>query len=261
MVRFWIGLLIATGCHLLLFVVPVYHQPEELPQLLQTNAITVRFNPLKQVLPKKEAEMIPPPAPITPTEKEIEQPQPPKPQPQKPKPAKPKPKPKPRKVKKKKRAAVKPPEPTPSPEPKIPQEKPVADLQPIPSENITTVIQPQKNDLPSTPRKTVNRTPTVIKAPPVLRMAYPKNEGNPPPNYPTLARRRGWEGTVQLLVLVLEDGRVGDISVAKSSGHPLLDEAALKAVARYQFVPGLQGNETVSMQVQVPVHFRLKSAN
>ena len=248
MVRFWTGLLIATGCHLLLFMVPVYHQPEELPQLLQTNAITVRFNPLKPVPPQKEAKVIPPPpTPITPTEKEIEQPQLPKPQP--------------RKVKKKKKTAVKPPKPAPPPEPVVPQEKPVADLQPKPSENITTGIQPQKDDLPSTTEKSASRTPIVTKAPPILRKAYPKNEGNPPPKYPTLARRRGWEGTVQLLVMVLEDGRVGDISVAKSSGHALLDEAALKAVARYQFVPGLQGNKTVSMRVQVPVHFRLQSAN
>ncbi len=258
MVRLWIGLLIATGCHLLLFVVPVYHQPEAPPQLLQTNAITVRFNPLKLVPPQKTAEVIPPPPmPITPTEKQVEQPQPLTPQP----PTTPKPKPKPRKVKKKKKAAVKPPKPAPPPAPEVPQEKPVADLQPKPSENLTTVIQPQKDDLPSIPQKTINRTPIVNKAPSILRKAYPKNEGNPPPNYPTLARRRGWEGTVQLLVMVLEDGRVGDISVAKSSGHALLDEAALKAVARYQFVPGLQGNKTVSMRVQVPVHFRLQSAN
>lgn len=252
MYRLWTGLLIATGCHLLLFMVPVYHQPERPPQLLQTNAITVRFNPLKPVLPQKEAEVIPPPpAPITLPEKHVEKPQPPKPQPIIPKP-------KPRKVKKKNKAAVKP---TPPPEPKVAQEKPVAELQPKPLENITTVTQPPKDDLPSTNRKTVNRTPVVNKAPPLLRKAYPKNEGNPPPKYPTLARRRGWEGTVQLLVLVLENGRVGDISVARSSGHPLLDEAALKAVARYQFVPGLQGNETVSMRVQVPVHFRLHSSN
>lgn len=256
MYRLLTGLLIATGCHLLLFVVPVYHQPEELPQLLQTNAITVRFSPLKSTPPQKEAEVIPPPEPITPLEKIVEKPQPPKPQP-----VPSKPKPKLRKVKKKTIAAVKPPKPTPPPEPKVVQEKPVATLQTKPSQNISTVTQTPKTDLPSTPQKTVSRIPVVKKASPKIRKAYPKNEGNPPPKYPTLARRRGWEGTVQLLVLVLEDGRVGDISVAKSSGHPLLDDAALEAVARYQFVPGQQGAKTVSMEVQVPVHFRLQGSN
>lgn len=256
MVRLITGLLIATGCHLLLFVVPVYHQPEETPQLLQTNAITVRFNPLKPVPTQKEAQVIPPPETITPSEKRVE-----KPQPLKPQPAIPKPKPKPRKVKKKTITAVKPLKPTPPPEPKVLQEETVDALKPKLSEDITTETQSLKDDLPSTTPKTVSRTPVVNKAPPILRKAYPKNEGNPPPNYPTLARRRGWEGTVQLSVLVLENGRVGNISVAKSSGHPILDEAALKAVARYQFVPGLQGNKTVSMRVQVPVHFRLQSSN
>lgn len=257
MVRFWTGFLIATGCHLLLFVVPVYHQPEELPQLLQTNAITVQFSPLKPVLPQKEAEVIPPPpTPITLPEEHGEKLQPPKPQP-----VIPKPKPRPRKVKMKKKAVVKPPEPTPLSEPEISQEKPVAKLQPKPSEVITAKTRTPKKDLPSISEKTAIRIPVVNKAPLKIRKAYPKNEGNPPPKYPTLARRRGWEGTVQLSVLVLEDGRVGNISVAKSSGHPLLDEAALKAVAQYHFIPGQQGAETVSMRVQVPVHFRLQGSN
>ena len=88
--------------------------------------------------------------------------------------------------------------------------------------------------------------------------AYPKNKGNPPPEYPFLARRRGWQGTVKLSVLVMENGRVGDIAIAQSSGYPFLDKTALKAVARYRFVPGRQDGRTVATRVLMPVHFRLK---
>ena len=252
MVRLVTGLLIATGCHLLLFKMPVYHQPEMPPRLWQTNAITVRFNPQKPLPTQKEATVILPPEPVTPPEKQVEAPQPLTPPPAIPKP-------KPRKVKK--RAAVKSHEPTPPPKPKVLHEKAVAGPQPKLSDDIATVTQTPKTGLPSTTPKPISRTPAVNHPPPLLHKAYPKNEGNPPPNYPTLARRRGWEGTVQLSVLVLANGRVGDISVAKSSGHRLLDEAALKAVARYHFVPGLRGHEKVSMWVQMPVHFRLQSSD
>ncbi|MEA3231792.1 MAG: energy transducer TonB, partial [Thermodesulfobacteriota bacterium] len=83
----------------------------------------------------------------------------------------------------------------------------------------------------------------------------------PPPQYPVLARRRGWQGTVHLSVLVLANGRVGDITIEKSSGYPLLDKTALKAVTRYRFVPGRQGNQPVAMRVQMPVHFRLQDTD
>jgi len=37
-----------------------------------------------------------------------------------------------------------------------------------------------------------------------------------------------------------------------------LDKTALKAVARYRFVPGRKGDHPMAMRVQVPVDFRLK---
>jgi outer membrane biosynthesis protein TonB len=49
---------------------------------------------------------------------------------------------------------------------------------------------------------------------------------NPTPPYPSEARRRAWEGTVLLLVEILENGRPERITIRQSSGHPILDEAA-----------------------------------
>lgn len=80
---------------------------------------------------------------------------------------------------------------------------------------------------------------------------------NPPPRYPRLARRRGQEGRVLLRVAVRSDGRPRSIAVLRSSGHRLLDEAALEAVRRWQFVPAERDGRPIEGQVDVPVAFRL----
>ncbi|MDR0379207.1 MAG: TonB family protein [Candidatus Accumulibacter sp.] len=46
--------------------------------------------------------------------------------------------------------------------------------------------------------------------------------------YPEQARRLGFEGTVTLFVEVSGDGRVEDVRVVASSGHSILDNAAVR---------------------------------
>jgi protein TonB len=78
------------------------------------------------------------------------------------------------------------------------------------------------------------------------------------PEYPPSSRRAGEEGTVQLQVLVLESGRAGEVKVAKSSGFPKLDEAAVAEVKRnWRFVPGKEDGKPVSMWHTFAVTFRL----
>lgn len=93
---------------------------------------------------------------------------------------------------------------------------------------------------------------------PQLKKAIPRYERNPKPAYPEAARRRGYQGTVILLVLVLRDGSPGWVQIAKGSGYTLLDEAAKEAVARWRFVPALLGEEPVEMEVEVPILFKLE---
>lgn len=76
--------------------------------------------------------------------------------------------------------------------------------------------------------------------------------GNKGPEYPLAARKDGRQGTVDLLYRVTKDGRVAEVQVAKSSGHSDLDEAAVKAVAKFKFVPGQDG------WAKQPVIFTLK---
>lgn len=63
----------------------------------------------------------------------------------------------------------------------------------------------------------------------------------PPPAYPKLARRRGWEGSVLLELVVAADGRVVEAAVLESSGRDLLDDAACDAVLTWRFVAGAAG--------------------
>jgi len=94
--------------------------------------------------------------------------------------------------------------------------------------------------------------------PGVVQTAYPRYQLNGPPPYPGLARKRGWQGTVFLRVLVNRKGRVDDLTIDVSSGYSLLDRAALNAVRGWIFEPGRQGRDTVPMWVRVPVTFMLK---
>jgi len=93
---------------------------------------------------------------------------------------------------------------------------------------------------------------------PVVREAVPLYRINPAPKYPKLARRRGYQGTVVLEVLVDRDGRVGDLRVSKSSEYKILDRAAMASVKGWAFVPGMRGDQKVEMWVRVPIRFQLK---
>ena len=93
---------------------------------------------------------------------------------------------------------------------------------------------------------------------PVLKLARPLYKQNTAPPYPRKARRLGYEGIVMLKVLINENGRVDDLTVLKSSGHNVLDRAALAAVRKWLFEPGTEGGIKKKMWVKIPVRFDLK---
>jgi protein TonB len=78
-----------------------------------------------------------------------------------------------------------------------------------------------------------------------------------PPAYPELARRRGEQGRVVVRVSVSADGMPTDASVARSSGYPSLDSAALAAVRRWRFVPATLGGRAIPAVAEVPIRFRI----
>ena len=62
---------------------------------------------------------------------------------------------------------------------------------------------------------------------------------------------------MRLLIAVSADGRPLHISLAKSSGHPLLDQAAIEAVRGWTFEPARASGVPVASQVLVPVRYSL----
>lgn len=82
---------------------------------------------------------------------------------------------------------------------------------------------------------------------------------NPKPRYPTIAKRRGWEGKVLLLVKVSAEGLSDSVKVKKSSGHEMLDDAAIEAVKKWRFIPAKRGNTPVASLIIVPIVFKLQN--
>ncbi len=158
---------------------------------------------------------------------------PPRPQPPPPKPRKPvvKPVPKPVPVE---------PEPAIEPEPQV--EEPV-----IPEEN-TALINPG-------PIQEEAMVPVDLPIEPPRYGADYLN--NPVPPYPAMAKRLRIEGTVVIRVLVSPSGLPQEVELAHTSGSVLLDEAAMKAVQRWTFIPARQGNKPIAAMVEIPIHFHL----
>jgi protein TonB len=82
-------------------------------------------------------------------------------------------------------------------------------------------------------------------------------ESDRPPVYPEVARRRGQQGRVLLQVNVAANGTPLGVTVAQSSGFASLDDAALRAVEQWRFVPATRGGTAVPAVAEVPVRFRL----
>lgn len=163
-----------------------------------------------------------------------------------------------------------------------PQPKPVAPppplVKPKPPVQKAVPLKPQK---PKPQPKVVEQQPIVTPAPvvsdaPVAQVSAPPappapvveekitapSAGadylhNPPPEYPEIAMDRGWEGKVLLKVHVQPDGHPDSISVSKTSGQKVLDDAAVKTVNKWSFVPAKRGDTPIAGWVTVPITFNL----
>ncbi len=68
-----------------------------------------------------------------------------------------------------------------------------------------------------------------------------QKSGNPLPVYPQQALEKKWEGRVDVIYYVNTSGLVEKIQLHHSSGHSVLDNSALQALARYRYNPGQEG--------------------
>ena len=140
--------------------------------------------------------------------------------------------------------------PEPSPEPDIVAPEDTTEISAVtpdpPDENTASTLAA----LPPAPTHIATPEPALVEARPLYRE-------NPPPRYPRIARKRGYQGTVVLEVLVAREGEVEDLKIYQSSGYKALDKAALSSVRHWIFTPGRRGDVVVDMWVRVPIAFRL----
>ena len=78
-----------------------------------------------------------------------------------------------------------------------------------------------------------------------------------PPRYPKRARELNQQGEALLHIRLNPDGNAEEILVWRSSGHVLLDNAALAAARRWEFEPERRGGRAVIAWVKIPVRFSL----
>lgn len=104
---------------------------------------------------------------------------------------------------------------------------------------------------------TRSATPDVPDVEPDYLASYLNNAA---PSYPVVARRLGWQGKVLVSVEVLADGHAGQVILQRSSGHPVLDEAALSAIKGWHFNPARHAGLAVDKWFLIPVPFVLKES-
>ena len=76
-------------------------------------------------------------------------------------------------------------------------------------------------------------------------------------NYPTLLKEAGIGGEVRVFFFINEEGTVETTRVDQSSGHTLLDNAALAVANMYRFSPALNRDMRVPVWVSFPILFQV----
>jgi len=154
-----------------------------------------------------------------------------------------------------------PPEPVAEPEPvaappRVIEPEPVVTRRPEP---VVAPAPPKPAAAPARPQPAVAQ-PAAVAPPkpsgPAVVEARPTS--NRPPHYPEMARRNGWQGLCMVRVTVDATGRPGAVTVARSSGYGVLDQAALSAVRRWRFSPRMVRGVAAASTVEVPVNFSLR---
>jgi len=100
--------------------------------------------------------------------------------------------------------------------------------------------------------------PTAPAGPIAVSVSQVSFRVRPNPIYPAHSRRMNEQGAVMLNVVVDTAGRPTNVTIAKSSGHPALDESALSAVRACQFNPYIAGGVAHDIAVTVPINFVLQ---
>lgn len=149
----------------------------------------------------------------------------------------------------------------------VPKAKPVID-EPKPKPFVPTPVSPQVATQPVASAPIINTPSANANSAPKSATTLPSSSASssvpvskpasgsqvaciacPKPTYPRAAQRRHLQGTVQLKLELSADGHVIHVTVLQSSGHAILDEAAVADVQEWRFAPGQPGVSRMATQL------------
>jgi TonB family protein len=77
-----------------------------------------------------------------------------------------------------------------------------------------------------------------------------------PPRYPPSMCNQKLEGRAVILFIVDTTGRVIEARIEEAS-HPDFGKAAVDAILKWRFEPGLKDGQRVKFKMRIPIPFRL----
>lgn len=154
--------------------------------------------------------------------------------------------------------------PPPPPAPKVPVEVPndaVVNDKPIGLNSELNMNAPLK--MPPPPKENNDKNKKQKKDVFVVVENMPKLKGGMAAlqksvKYPEMARKAGIEGTVYVQFVVSKKGVPTNIKVVRGIGGGC-DEAAVAAIKKARFTPGMQRGRPVPVRMSIPVRFHLQS--
>ncbi|HEY6969162.1 MAG TPA: energy transducer TonB [Candidatus Angelobacter sp.] len=119
-------------------------------------------------------------------------------------------------------------------------------------------LDPQTSDyqLPEYRRPRTFLPAEIYRVAPNNGISAPRAVYTPDPDYSDEARRRKYQGTVVMNVVVDEAGNVSRISIARPLGLGL-DEQAVEKLKIWKFNPAMHNGQPVTVEVSVEVTFNL----
>ncbi len=139
----------------------------------------------------------------------------------------------------------------------VPPAAPATAAPPSPPQPVAREPEPSVASVPAP----ATRSAAPAAAAPAPAVVPPRSDAahlnNPAPVYPPLSRKLQEQGRVLLDVHILADGSVGEMRLKKSSGFDRLDDAAMRAVRQWRYLPARRGDEPIAWWYVQPIVFAL----
>ena len=136
----------------------------------------------------------------------------------------------------------------------IPEEKLVKPIK-VTKEKESVGAPAQIKEIKTDKSKAVQVIPSVLME--GIERSVVNYQSNPPPIYPRAAIVQNLQGEVVVWVEVSVVGEPLQVRVEHSSGHSILDDAAVRAVWKWKFSPASLCQVAIKSQVRIPIRFRI----